>query len=313
VLLAELGPARGRNTAWGPFGFVCGPPYDATLGALAARLGKRDEALAAFTAALELARRSGASASEAWVLLARAEALGRWSQPAAADFAAAARLARERGMPAILERVEAGSGGAPEPLRPAPPASAPRTDPEGPAKLQFSLHAQGRQVVVVCNGRTTRLRLVRGLPMIARLVDHPGREFHVLDLVAEHDENAVVDRGDAGEILDAKAREAYHHRIVELRAEIDEAERFADSFRVDGARRELDLLIQQLSSAVGLGGRARRVGSAAERARIVVQRRVREAIKKVAEHEPELGRHLDWAIRTGTFCAYEPLGRKTAV
>jgi hypothetical protein len=72
------------------------------------------------------------------------------------------------------------------------------------------------------------------------------------------------------------------------------------------------MLIQQLSSAVGLGGRARRVGSAAERARIMVQRRVREAIKKVADHEPELGRHLDWAIRTGTFCAYEPLGKKTA-
>jgi hypothetical protein len=43
-----------------------------------------------------------------------------------------------------------------------------------------------------------------------------------------------------------------------------------------------------------------------------VQRRVREAIKKIAEHEPELGRHLDWAVRTGTFCAYEPGGRKTA-
>lgn len=73
------------------------------------------------------------------------------------------------------------------------------------------------------------------------------------------------------------------------------------------------MLVQQLSNAVGLGGRARRVGSAAERARIMVQRRVREAIRKVAEHEPELGKHLDWAIRTGTFCAYEPMGRKTAL
>ncbi len=73
------------------------------------------------------------------------------------------------------------------------------------------------------------------------------------------------------------------------------------------------MLLQQLSSAFGLGGRARWVGSAVERARITVQRCVREAIKKIAEHEAELGRHLDWAIRTGTYCAYEPLGRKTAV
>jgi hypothetical protein len=72
------------------------------------------------------------------------------------------------------------------------------------------------------------------------------------------------------------------------------------------------MLIQQLSSAVGLGGRARRAGSAVERARITVQRRVREAIKKIGDHEPELGRYLEWTIRTGTYCAYEPEGRKTA-
>src|SRR5262249_39054808 len=59
-LLEDLAPARGRNTAWGPFGFVCGPPYDAIFGALAARAGKREAALAALAAALELTRRSGA-------------------------------------------------------------------------------------------------------------------------------------------------------------------------------------------------------------------------------------------------------------
>jgi hypothetical protein len=309
-LLSKLAPARGRNSVWGPFGFVCGPPYDASVGALAARLNRREEALAAFAAALELAQRSRASASEAWIHLARAEASNRWSLPASEDFALAARLAGRHGMQAILERATTGAAAAPELL--AKPA--PRTEPDATANLHFSLRATGKEVVVVCNGRTTRLRLVRGLPMLARLVEHPGRELHVLDLASEpDDESAVGDRGDAGEILDAKARDAYHARILELRAEIDEAERFADAFRADRARRELDLLVQQLSNAVGLGGRARRAGSAAERARITVQRRVREAIKKVAEHEPELGRHLDWAIRTGTYCAYEPLGRKTAV
>lgn len=271
-LLTKLAPARGRNTAWGPFGFVCGPPYDSVVGSLLARVGKRDEALVSFDAALELTRRSGAAASEAWVLRARAEALS---------------------LAAVLPKAE------------------PRAEPRAP--LEFTLSATGKEVVVLCNGRTTRLKSVRGLPMLARLVEHPGRELHVLDLAAEpEDESAVLDAGDAGEVLDAKAREAYQRRIGDLRAEIDEAERFADVYRADRARRELDMLIQQLSNAVGLGGRARRVGSMAERARIVVQRRVREAIKKIGEQEPELGKHLDWAIRTGTFCAYEPMGRKTA-
>ncbi len=304
-LLAKLTPARGRNTAWGPFGFVCGPPYDAILGSLLARQGERDRALASFAAALDLTRRSGATASEAWVHLARAEALTRWSQPASNDFTLAAHLAREHGMDAILARAEAGAGAASA----APPQPEPRAEPP----LDFTLSTAGKEVVVVCNGRTTRLKSVRGLPMLARLVEQPGREFHVLDLAAEPDDgSAVGDAGDAGEVLDGRAREAYQRRIGELREELDEAERFADVARADRAHRELDMLVQQLSSAVGLGGRARRVGSMAERARIVVQRRVREAIKKLAEREPELGRHLDWAIRTGTFCAYEPMGRKTA-
>jgi hypothetical protein len=278
------------------------------VGSLLARLGRRDEALAAFDAAFELARRCGATASQAWIHLARAEALERFSMRAADDFANALRIASAHGMQAIVERAESG----------APNALARPTRREEPtpaaASLDFSLRTVGKDTFIRCNGRTTRLRSVRGLPMLARLVENPGQELHVLDLAAEpDDEGGVLDRGDAGEVIDATARGAYQQRIVDLRAEVEEADRFADIGRADRARRELDLLIQQLSSALGLGGRARRVGSAAERARITVQRRVREAIRKIAEHEPELARHLDWAIRTGTYCAYEPLGRNTAV
>lgn len=309
-LLARLEPACGRNTVWGPFGFVCGPPYDAIVGALAARLGDRKKALGSFAAGLHLARRSGARASEAWIHLLRGEALERWSLPAAEDFALATRLAERHGMGAILARAKTRT----DPAAVAAPSSASGGGQGVVGTLQFSFRTAGNEIVLVCNGRTTRLRLVRGLPMLARLVEHAGRELHVLDLAAgPDDEGSVVDRGDAGEVLDAQAREAYRRRVGDLRAEIEEADRFADVFRADRARHELDVLIQQLSSAVGLGGRARRLGSAAERARIVVQRRVREAIKKVAEHEPELGKHLDWAVRTGTFCAYEPAGRHTAV
>jgi hypothetical protein len=272
-LLATLTPARGRNTAWGPFAFVCGPPYDAILGSLAARLGRHDEAMAAFASALELAQRSGARANEEWVRRARAEALG---GPATA------------------------------------PPPAPVRDPGPAPRLEFSLDLSGKEALLVCNGNETRLKPVRGLALLARLVGQPGRELHVLELATEHEEGAAIDGGDAGEVLDAKARDAYQRRIAELRAELDDSERCADALRAERAQRELDLLVQQLSSAVGLGGRARRVGAAAERARTAVQRRIREAIKKIAQHEPELGRHLDWAIRTGAYCAYEPLGRKTA-
>jgi hypothetical protein len=33
---------------------------------------------------------------------------------------------------------------------------------------------------------------------------------------------------------------------------------------------------------------------------------VRQAIARIDEHHPELGRHLERAIRTGTYCSYLP-------
>jgi len=61
-----------------------------------------------------------------------------------------------------------------------------------------------------------------------------------------------------------------------------------------------------LSQALGIGGRERRVGSAAERARVNVQRRLRDAIRRIESHHPGLAKHLDRSVRTGTYCAYEP-------
>ena len=79
-----------------------------------------------------------------------------------------------------------------------------------------------------------------------------------------------------------------------------------DSGRAGNAREELDQLVEYLSGALGLGGRARPLGSAAERARSTVTWRIRNAIRKIAAAHPRLGRHLENTVRTGTFCGYEP-------
>jgi hypothetical protein len=152
--------------------------------------------------------------------------------------------------------------------------------------------------------------------MLAQLVEQPGREIHALDLASDGPGDGAaggaIDLGDAGAVIDREARAAYRERIAALREELAEAERFCDSARAERIRDELDALTQQIAAAVGIGGRERRSGSAGERARSAVQRRIREAIKKIGEHDAGLGRHLDWAVRTGTFCAYEPAGRKSA-
>ena len=171
---------------------------------------------------------------------------------------------------------------------------------------------------------TFTMRDVKGLHYLARLLDHPGREFHVLDLVAggvapADGASATLDpelttsrHGDSGVMLDDQAKNAYRRRLAEIDEDLEEARLRRDSGRLVQAESERDFLIRELSRAVGLGGRARRAGSASERARVSVTRAVRHAMSRIRQHNPPLGEHLDRAIRTGTYCVYLPDTRITA-
>ena len=74
--------------------------------------------------------------------------------------------------------------------------------------------------------------------------------------------------------------------MAELQEEIEEADAFNDPERAAGAREELGFLARELAGAVGLGGRDRKTGSDAERARVNVTRAIRTALKRVADHDP---------------------------
>jgi hypothetical protein len=69
----------------------------------------------------------------------------------------------------------------------------------------------------------------------------------------------------------------------------------------------MDAIAEQLARGVGLGGRDRKAASGAERARINVQRRIRDVIDRVSAHAPALGKWLNASIKTGTYCSYVPL------
>ena len=111
---------------------------------------------------------------------------------------------------------------------------------------------------------------------------------------------------DAGPILDRQAKIEYKRRLDDLRTELEEAERFHDPLRAERARAEIDALAQQLASAVGLGGRNRRTGSEAERARCAVTKRIKDSINKIGQAIPSLRRHLIARVKTGYFCSYNP-------
>ena len=170
---------------------------------------------------------------------------------------------------------------------------------------------------LVFEGRTLRIRDLKGMRYLARLLAHPGREFHVLDLVAAESpghasEETHVSRaalGDAGAMLDARAKTAYRRRLAEIEDDIEQARTLGDSERAAQAESERNFLVRELSRAVGLSGRDRRAASASERARVAVTRALRQTVARISGHDRELGTHLDGAIRTGTYCAYAPDAR----
>ncbi|MEX0875056.1 MAG: AAA family ATPase [Actinomycetota bacterium] len=162
-------------------------------------------------------------------------------------------------------------------------------------------------------GSIVRMKDAKGLHDLASLLQRPGREVAALDLATERGARearaASADLGspgDAGEILDEQARAQYRARLVELEEEIEEADSLGDAGRATKARAERDVLAHELSSALGLGGRARRAGDPAERARTTVTRRIREAITRISGIHPALGAHFRHSVRTGTFCVYDP-------
>jgi non-specific serine/threonine protein kinase len=151
-------------------------------------------------------------------------------------------------------------------------------------------------------GAPFRVKHAKGMGYLDQLLRSPGREVYVL-VLAGADEAPE----DAGEVLDDRAKQAYRRRVEDLEDQLAEAERLGDRGRADRAREELEAVAEQLASAVGLGGRDRKAASNVERARVNVQRRLKDAIRRIAEHDAALGRYLDATVRTGTYCVYRPV------
>jgi tetratricopeptide (TPR) repeat protein len=186
-----------------------------------------------------------------------------------------------------------------------------------PATTSNVFRREGDYWTIVFDEHTVRVRELKGMHYLARLLAEPDREFHVLDLAArassvDHGDGIQVGHvpgpalGDAGQMLDSRAKDAYRRRLEEIDDDIEQAHSNGDDERAAQADAERDFLLRELARAVGLGGRDRRAASASERARAGVTRAVRHAITRIAEHHRELGEHLSRTIRTGTYCAYAP-------
>jgi hypothetical protein len=287
------------------------------LGGLAALSGDLNTADRWFADAIARYEASGAKPFVAETLVARAaawvEARSRIPAERLASvqrmLESAAAIAADVGMPVCMERANALLAAL------ASDPSTPGREPRGDEDHSYVLRQEGDYWVVGASPGSVRLRDSKGLRYLAELLRAPGRDIHVLDLLTADaasgprgpaEKRVEIDGVDAAPLLDARARAAYRDRVAELRADLELAEAENDTGRSAAIRGEIERIGDALARTLGLGGRDRRMASAAERARINITRSIHAVLDKLAATEPRLARHLRASVTTGRFCRYDP-------
>jgi tetratricopeptide (TPR) repeat protein len=291
-VLEQLRPYETRCATMGLMGSHWAGPVALTMGLLCTTLERYDEAERHLATALEIARRMRAQPMLARIYEAMSQLAER-----VGDNATAQRYAAESS--AIAQRLHL------RPTHVAPGDTVTPVETVHAIAESFSMNLEGDVWTVRFGERSALVRDSKGLRMLARLIRQPDRDIHVLDLSGTG--AAIADSGDAGPVLDAQARRQYQERVRELQEELEEADELNDQGRADAIRDELDFIARELSRAFGLGGRERTSGSAAERARINVRRRIKDALQRVDEQLPGAGRYLENTIKTGSYCRYSPM------
>ena len=148
---------------------------------------------------------------------------------------------------------------------------------------------------------------LKGLHDLATLVSRPGTPVPAVRLLAagagvELEPHDGFGRG---------ARRAAPARPTApgsgtLEDDIADARADGDAGRTGRLEDEREFLLRELSAALGLGGRSRRLGDESERARKAVTMRLRDVVARLDDPLPALARHLRAALRTGRVCSYEP-------
>lgn len=137
---------------------------------------------------------------------------------------------------------------------------------------------------------------------------HAGDDLSAVVLLdPEGGEAMVAARRFGGDpVLDEEAKIRYRRRLERLDEEIDRAAELGDDRRAEEFGRERAALLDELRTAAGLGGRTRRLGDEAERARKTVTARIRDTLRKLDALHPELAAHLRESVTTGSSCSYRP-------
>jgi tetratricopeptide (TPR) repeat protein len=305
-------PYGGRNVVLADMA-ACLGSASRSLGMLAATMGRWDDAAGHFEDALSMNAKMGARPYVAHTQREYAAVLLKRDRPGDPDRAHtllshAIATYEALGMTSYGERAAALLAVS------APPIAEARN----PQPAANTFRRETDYWTIAYDGKVLRLKDAKGLRYVARLLQHPGREFHVADLLTMTEGGATgreakladglrASRPQPSDTLpDARARTAYQRRLRELQDELEEAEQFNDTGRAGRAQDEIEQITGELTAAYGFAGKARASNEPIEKLRKAVTNRIRDQLAKIRTVHPTLGQHLGNSLKTGTFCTYEP-------
>lgn len=305
-------------------------PYDLWAGLVAAAEGRTEDAEHLLASAATAADSMGA---RPWAVEARSHLAAMRARDAAVAAETAALVdsvveeARALGMARVVGRMESlgittgattDAPVAPTPSgSPAPTGGDPKV-PSVPSVPSVSSGSDGTDGAVFrrsgdvwevgVGGTTAHVPDAKGLRDIHVLLGRPGMGVRAVDLLdpAAGGEGRAARSMGADAVLDERAKAAYRTRLEHLDEAIETAIARGDDRQAAELDTERAALIDELRRATGLGGRARRLGDDAERARKAVRERIRDSIRRLDAVHPALAAHLRDSVRTGATCSYEP-------
>lgn len=290
-----LAPLRGQWLV-SLFGCDISGPVDLWRASVDAAQGRWADAVEGFSAAHESAERLRA---RPWSIRARAhlaQALQGRGGPGDAERAAAllAEVAAEAagiGMRGVLEQVRKVAA-----------------DPPQEPLAGYEFRREGAVWLLRFDGHAVHVPDAKGLHDLHTLLSRPGSDVPAVRLRgADGGEAAVAAARLGGDpILDDEAKARYQRRLGELDEQIGRAVHLGRDERAAELDRERQALIDELRAATGLGGRARRLGDEAERARKTVTARIRDVLRRLDDVHPALAGHLRGSVATGVTCRYLP-------
>ena len=181
---------------------------------------------------------------------------------------------------------------------------------------------------ITFHGTTKRFKNTKGMRYIQHLIRNQGKEVLVSDLFyainppdqgainkelsslsaeqLNEDGLSVSGLVDAGALITPEGQQRIKAYLQELKDQIEDAKETGDKDRQAELEEKQEGIRQQLIADLGLGGRSRIASSPIEQFRKNVTRCIHKDIRNIELKFSELGHHLHYCIKTGTFCQYAP-------